>query len=136
MLAIAARLGLPVLLVVGIRLGCLNHGLLTAQAIRHAASRSPAGQPTGSNPAMQEADANVATLVRILPCPTDRRFPLTSAGGARPRFAAPHAVLRLAGDAPPPACARARGRAKGAQACSPGYLIHANILAFSARPGT
>ena len=31
---LARRLGLPVLLVVGMRLGCLNHALLTAQAIR------------------------------------------------------------------------------------------------------
>jgi dethiobiotin synthetase len=31
---IAAELGLPVLLVVGMRLGCINHALLTAEAIR------------------------------------------------------------------------------------------------------
>ena len=31
---IAAKLGLPVLLVVGLRLGCLNHALLTRDAIR------------------------------------------------------------------------------------------------------
>lgn len=30
---LAARLGLPVILVVGLRLGCLNHALLTAEAI-------------------------------------------------------------------------------------------------------
>lgn len=31
---LADRLGLPVILVVGIRLGCINHALLTAQAVR------------------------------------------------------------------------------------------------------
>ena len=31
---LAARLGLPVVLVVGLRLGCLNHALLTAEAVR------------------------------------------------------------------------------------------------------
>lgn len=31
---LAQRLGLPVILVVGLRLGCLNHALLTAEAIR------------------------------------------------------------------------------------------------------
>ena len=31
---LACRLGLPVILVVGLRLGCLNHALLTAQAVR------------------------------------------------------------------------------------------------------
>jgi dethiobiotin synthetase len=34
MLDIARALGLPVVLVVGMRLGCLNHALLSAQAIR------------------------------------------------------------------------------------------------------
>jgi dethiobiotin synthetase len=32
--ALAAMLGLPVILVVGIRLGCINHALLTADAVR------------------------------------------------------------------------------------------------------
>jgi dethiobiotin synthetase len=32
---VAAALGLPVVLVVGVRLGCLNHALLSAQAIEH-----------------------------------------------------------------------------------------------------
>ena len=32
---LAEMLGLPVILVVGMRLGCINHALLTAQAIRH-----------------------------------------------------------------------------------------------------
>jgi dethiobiotin synthetase len=36
---VAARLRLPVVLVVGIRLGCLNHALLTAAAIEHAGCR-------------------------------------------------------------------------------------------------
>ena len=34
MLDVAAALDLPVLLVVGMRLGCLNHALLSALAIR------------------------------------------------------------------------------------------------------
>ena len=34
MLDIPARLGLPVVLVVGVRLGCINHALLSALAIR------------------------------------------------------------------------------------------------------
>jgi len=32
--SLARRLGLPVVLVVGLRLGCINHALLTAEAIR------------------------------------------------------------------------------------------------------
>ena len=34
MAALAAQLGLPVILVVGLRLGCINHALLTAEAVR------------------------------------------------------------------------------------------------------
>ena len=33
---VAMSLGLPVVLVVGLRLGCLNHALLTSQAIARA----------------------------------------------------------------------------------------------------
>ncbi len=36
---VAARLRLPVVLVVGLRLGCLNHALLTVAAIEHAGCR-------------------------------------------------------------------------------------------------
>ncbi len=32
----AQALGLPVILIVGMQLGCLNHALLTAQAVRAA----------------------------------------------------------------------------------------------------
>ena len=39
MAEVAVRLHLPVVLVVGIRLGCLNHALLTVAAIEHAGCR-------------------------------------------------------------------------------------------------
>jgi dethiobiotin synthetase len=98
MLDIAARLGLPVLLVVGIRLGCLNHALLTAQAIRARGLALAGWAANRIDPAMREADANVATLVRILPAPLIADFPWTSAGGAAaPVRGAALAVLRLAG---------------------------------------
>ena len=42
---IAQRLALPVVLTVGLRLGCLNHALLTAQAIGRI---EPASSPAGS----------------------------------------------------------------------------------------
>jgi dethiobiotin synthetase len=66
MLDIAVTLGLPVLLVVGIRLGCLNHALLSALAIRRRglelrgwiANRLP--QP------MLFAEGNVRTLAERL----------------------------------------------------------------------
>ncbi|MEQ8232144.1 MAG: dethiobiotin synthase [Gammaproteobacteria bacterium] len=66
---LAAHLALPVLLVVGVRLGCINHGLLTARAI--AASGLPfAGYVANVvEPAMPARTAVLATLERHLPAP-------------------------------------------------------------------
>ena len=65
MLDIAARLALPVVLVVGVRLGCLNHALVRrARDPRARPARSPAGSRRRVDPAMAHADANVAALRR------------------------------------------------------------------------
>lgn len=59
---LARDLGLPVLLVVGLRLGCINHALLTAEAV-HARGLRLAGWVGNSlTPDMPWADENVATL--------------------------------------------------------------------------
>lgn len=66
---LAVRLGLPVILVVGLRLGCLNHALLTAEAVR---SRGlclagwVANQIVPEMPALRE---NLETLNRRLDAP-------------------------------------------------------------------
>jgi dethiobiotin synthetase len=63
---LARALGLPVILTVGLRLGCLNHALLTAAAIRHS------GQPLAGwvanllDPTMRATSANMDTLTRFL----------------------------------------------------------------------
>lgn len=67
---IPIRLNLPVIMVVGMRLGCLNHALLTAEAIR---SRELALLGWISNridPAMAEPERNLSSLRSILcsPC--------------------------------------------------------------------
>ena len=61
---------MPVLLVVGMRLGCLNHARLTFESIR-AASRAPfAGWIANRiDPGFARADDNIATLERLLECP-------------------------------------------------------------------
>ena len=66
---LAAHLGSAVILVVGIRLGCLNHALLTAQAI--AARHLPfAGWIANQiDPTMAVFAENVATLQQWLPAP-------------------------------------------------------------------
>lgn len=66
---LAAALEARVIMVVGLRLGCLNHALLTAAALR--ASRRPfAGWIANHiDPRFEQAEANVATLARRLEAP-------------------------------------------------------------------
>ena len=60
------RLGLPVILVVGMRLGCLNHALLTAHAIRARGLRLAGWIANRIDPAMAAAERNVAALAERL----------------------------------------------------------------------
>ena len=66
---LAKMLGLPIILVVGMRLGCLNHALLTAQNI--AASGLPlAGWIANqTDPTMLYAVENIQALAERLPAP-------------------------------------------------------------------
>ena len=57
------------MLVVGIRLGCLNHALLSAQALDARGIRIAGWVANRIDPAMREGDANVAALVERLPAP-------------------------------------------------------------------
>ena len=67
MLDIPVRLELPVLLVVGIQLGCLNHALLSSLALEVRGVRLAGWVANRIDPAMHEGDANVAALVTRLP---------------------------------------------------------------------
>lgn len=69
MLDIASRLRVPVLLVVGMRLGCLNHALLTAAAIHARGLRLAGWIANRIDPMMAACDANVAALAQRLPAP-------------------------------------------------------------------
>lgn len=69
MLDIALSLRLPVLLVVGIRLGCLNHALLTALAIRARGLELAGWVANHIDPAMAFQEDNVDALVRRLSAP-------------------------------------------------------------------
>lgn len=66
---LARRLGLPVILVVGMRLGCLNHALLTAQAVRAQGLAMAGWIANRVDPTMPAAESNVAALVKRLPAP-------------------------------------------------------------------
>jgi dethiobiotin synthetase len=69
MLDIARALALPVLMVVGVRLGCLNHALLTSLAIRARGLKLVGWIANSIDPAMMCQDENVGTLERLLSAP-------------------------------------------------------------------
>jgi len=63
---LAVELGLPVILVVGMKLGCINHALLTAQAIRASGCTLAGWVANRVVPAQLAFEDNLATLVRAL----------------------------------------------------------------------
>jgi len=69
MLDVARRLRLPVLLVVGMRLGCLNHARLTADAIAARGLVLAGWVANRIDASMLRADDNVAELRGMLPAP-------------------------------------------------------------------
>jgi len=64
-----ARLGARILLVVGMRLGCLNHALLTARAIADDGFELTGWIANHLDPGFAEPAANEATLEAMLPAP-------------------------------------------------------------------
>jgi dethiobiotin synthetase len=62
-------LNLPVILVVGLRLGCVNHALLSARAIAADGCRLIGWIGNRIDPEMQRAEDNLATLRALLPVP-------------------------------------------------------------------
>jgi len=90
MLDVPKRLALPVVLVVGVRLGCLSHALSAELAVRARGLRLAGWIATRIDPAMAQADASVAALRERLPAPLLADL----AGAAAPM---PREALRLAG---------------------------------------
>lgn len=66
---IPKALALPVVLVVGLRLGCLSHALLTAEAIAADGCRLIGWIGNGVDPQMAASEENIATLRALLPAP-------------------------------------------------------------------
>ncbi len=62
-------LGLPMILIVGMRLGCLNHALLTAEAIAARGQQLAGWVANRIDPCMPHFDANLATLADLLDAP-------------------------------------------------------------------
>ncbi len=67
--AIPARLDLPVVLVVGLRLGCLNHALLTVEAMQARGLRLAGWIANAIDPAMARRRQNFEILCVRIPAP-------------------------------------------------------------------
>jgi len=65
----ARSIGFPVILVVGMRLGCLNHALLTAEAVQSTGLPLVGWVANQIDPQMLNLDENVRTLQQRLACP-------------------------------------------------------------------
>ena len=78
---LAMALGLPVILVVGLRLGCISHALLTAEAISRRGLTLAGWVGNRIDPAMARPDENIAALRRELPGPLLGITPHAPAGG-------------------------------------------------------
>jgi dethiobiotin synthetase len=74
---VAQRLGLPVLMVVGMRLGCLNHALLTADAVSAAGLRLAGWVANHIDPDMMFGAENVKALEARVDAPLVARIPYT-----------------------------------------------------------
>ncbi|WP_236232892.1 dethiobiotin synthase [Pseudomonas tohonis] len=85
-------LGLPVILVVGVRLGCINHALLSAEAILRDGLPLAGWVANLVDPATSRLEENLATLAERLPAPCLGRIPRLAA----PTPAAVAACLDLA----------------------------------------
>jgi dethiobiotin synthetase len=101
---LVAALRLPVILVIGLRLGCLNHAILSARAIETDGCRLLGWIGNRIDPDMHCVDENLATLRERLPAPCLGVLPHASARD--PRTLAMHlsdAATVIASGAYPPA---------------------------------
>lgn len=88
-------LGMDVLLVVGLRLGCLNHALLTAEAVAHRGLRLAGWAGSAIDPDFARRDENVATLTERLPAPCLGIVPWMPLPDVATAAAALHGALAL-----------------------------------------
>ncbi len=89
---LAIALGLPVVLVVGVRLGCINHALLTAEAIQRDGLPLAGWVANIVEPATSRLQDNLATLAERLPAPCLGQVPRLQS--ASPSAVAPFLDLR------------------------------------------
>ncbi|KPA87431.1 dethiobiotin synthase [Pseudomonas asplenii] len=80
---LACGLGLPVILVVGVRLGCISHALLTAEAIARDGLQLAGWVANIIDPKTSRLEDNLATLAERLPAPCLGRVPRLKAATAQ-----------------------------------------------------
>jgi len=68
-LDLLAKLNIPVILVVGMKLGCLNHALLTSEVLRQRGINLAGFIANQIDREMLYLTENVQTLIQMLPCP-------------------------------------------------------------------
>ncbi|MGV6807524.1 MAG: dethiobiotin synthase [bacterium] len=93
---LAVELGVPVILVVAMRLGCINHALLTAEAIQRDGLVLAGWVANAVSDRMTEYEANRDTLARRIPAPLLGEVPFIS--GSNPADAANYLDLGPLGD--------------------------------------
>ena len=90
---LAVQLGLPVILVVGLRLGCISHALLTAEAIISRGLVLAGWVANLVDPDMRFVDENMSALEQRMPAPLLGRVPRLD----NPSAAQAAAFIELAG---------------------------------------
>jgi dethiobiotin synthetase len=95
---LARALSLPALIVVGLKLGCLNHAQLTALAVRAHGVPLAGWVASAIDPQMSHAEANLESLERLLGAPPLAVVPHLPDGGARLVLAPLARVLASRGD--------------------------------------
>lgn len=78
---LALALGLPVVLVVGLRLGCLNHALLTAESIARRGLPLAGWVANATDPECERVEGLVATLNERLAAPLLAQLPFLQEPG-------------------------------------------------------
>jgi dethiobiotin synthetase len=89
----AVQMNLPVILVVGVRLGCINHALLTAEAVIGRGLVLAGWVANLVDPDMRFVDENIRALEQRMPAPLLGRVPRLD----RPTAADAAAFIELAG---------------------------------------
>jgi dethiobiotin synthetase len=77
---LALALNVPVVLVVGLRLGCINHALLTQHAIKSHGARLAGWIANAIDPVMARRSENLETLARLLGEPPLEIVPTLASG--------------------------------------------------------